>query len=313
MDATTLSPGTLYVVGLPIGNLEDITLRALRVLREVDLIAAEDTRHLEKYRRAYRITTPALSLYEHNEEQRSRQLVARLLAGQRVALVSDAGTPLVSDPGYRVVRAALDQGIPVTSLPGACAAITALTVSGLSPAEFRFVGFPPRSAERRRTWLARFRGDPATLIFYEAPHRLLASLEDVRVVLGDRSICLARNMTKPREQYLRGPVSEIVRTLASEERVRGEATVVVEGAGGAAAASAERGESAAAAADGAGEAPPAEAARAYLAAGLTTPEIVERLVGERGLTRRAAYRLVLAARRDAGAVPPGSAPADDQD
>jgi 16S rRNA (cytidine1402-2'-O)-methyltransferase len=285
MSATGPEPGTLYVVGLPIGNLEDITYRAVRILREVDAIAAEDTRHLEKYRRAYGITAPALSMYEYNELSRSRQLVARLLGGQDVALVSDAGTPLVSDPGYRVVRAAIEQGITVTSVPGACAAITALAASGLSPIEFRFVGFPPRRAERRRQWLARFRDDPGTLIIYEAPHRLLASLRDVLAVLGDRPICLARSVTKAEEQYQRGDVSQIVERLAAEERVRGEATILIEGASATPTASVEEAQAR------------EDTVRAYVADGLSTPEIVERLVADAGLSRRAAYRLALAARQ----------------
>ncbi|MBA2447165.1 MAG: 16S rRNA (cytidine(1402)-2'-O)-methyltransferase [Chloroflexi bacterium] len=288
MSATGSEHGTLYVVGLPIGNLEDISYRAVRVLREVDLIAAEDTRHLEKYRRAYGITAPALSVYEYNEVPRSRQLVARLLDGHNVALVSDAGTPLVSDPGYRVVRAAIEDGITVTSVPGACAAITALAVSGLSPAEFRFVGFLPRGASARRQSLTRLRNDGATLVFYEAPHRLLASLRDVLDVLGDRAICLARSVTKDDEQYFRGSVSQAIARLSAEVRVRGEATVVVDGAR--AAPSAETDDVDA----------QEEAARGFAAEGLSTPEIVERLVADAGLTRRAAYQMALAARNGAG-------------
>lgn len=285
-DTPAARAGTLFVIALPIGNIEDISYRAVRLLREVDLIAAEDTRHLEKYRRAYGFETPAISVYEYNEAWRSEQLVARLLAGEQVALVSDAGTPLVNDPGYRLVRAALAHGIAVTSVPGACAAVVALAVSGLSPAEFRFVGFPPRTGGKRRSWLARLRDDPSTLILYEAPHRLLASLTDARDILGDRAACLARSITKADEAYVRGTLGEIVALLAAEERVRGEATVIISGVAGTGANARD---------EDANEAL-AEAVGRMAADGPRTSEIVERLMADAGLPRREAYRLALAAR-----------------
>ncbi len=283
-----IAAGVLYIVGLPIGNLEDITFRAVRVLREVDVIAAEDTRHLEKYRRAFQIATPAFSLYDFNEVRRTEQLVSRLLGGQSVALVSDSGTPLVSDPGYRLVRGALEERITVTSVPGACAAITALTASGISPVEFRFVGFPPRTVERRRKWFARLRDDTATLIFYEAPHRLVATLGDLLATLGDRDICLARSLTKADEHYGRGSVSQIIEGLAGEARVRGEATVIVN------ASPQEIVQSAAS------HRSQLDMALHYVDDGLSTPEIVERLVGSAALSRREAYQLALKARQNSG-------------
>src|SRR5918992_1232222 len=196
--------GTLSVVALPIGNLADMTYRAVEVLRSVDMIAAEDTRHLGKLRRAYDITTPALSYHDFNEQSRAQQLLDLLQEGKNVALVSDAGTPLVSDPGYRVVRAAIEAGVMVSSVPGACAAVTALVASGLPPTQFRFVGFPPRTTARRRSFFADLAADPATLVLYEAPHRLVACLTDAQAALGDREACVARNVTKSTESYARG-------------------------------------------------------------------------------------------------------------
>jgi 16S rRNA (cytidine1402-2'-O)-methyltransferase len=196
--------GTLSVVALPIGNLGDMTFRAVDVLRTADLIAAEDTRHLLKLRRAYDITTPALSYHDFNEQARAHELVGLLLEGKHVALVSDAGTPLVSDPGYRVVRAAIDAGVRVSSVPGPNAAVAALVASGLPPTQFRFVGFPPRTSARRRVFFANLERDPATLVLYEAPHRLLATLRDALAVLGDRASCVARNITKATESFERG-------------------------------------------------------------------------------------------------------------
>ncbi len=222
--------GTLHVVALPIGNLADVTLRALDVLRGADLVAAEDTRHFATLARAHAITTPAISLHEHNEAQRIGELLARLADGADIALVSDAGTPLVSDPGYRLVRAAIDAGVPVTSLPGASAVTTAIAAAGLPPQPFRFCGFPPRTAGPRRAYWAALRDEPATLVCFEAPHRLAASLADARAALGDRDACLARNLTKPHERYQRGRLGELVAALEEEGTVRGECTIVIAGA-----------------------------------------------------------------------------------
>jgi len=275
--------GTLSVVALPIGNLADITYRAVEVLRTADVIAAEDTRHLLKLRRAYAITTPALSYHDFNEQARAQELVGLLLEGKHVALVSDAGTPLVSDPGYRVVRAAIDAGVRVSSVPGASAAVAALVASGLPPTQFRFVGFPPRTATRRRTFFTELARDPATLVLYEAPHRLLATLRDAHAVLGDRAMCVARSMTKPTESFERGHISEVVRALELEPVVRGEATVVIAGASESVVASTT---------DSA-----VEAVRELLAQGLDTRSVTRRVMQDHGLARREAYAMVVAERK----------------
>src|SRR5579862_5662276 len=201
--------GILYVVATPIGNLEDITLRAVRVLKEAALIACEDTRHTRKLLDHYGISKPLVSYHEHNEATRAAELVEKLQAGTAVALVSDAGTPLLSDPGYRLVAAALDAGIPVVPVPGASAALGALAASGLATDAFRFCGFlPPKQSSRRRT-LEALRNQDCTLIFYEAPHRIVATLEDVESVFGTRPIALARELTKRHEEFLRGTSAEV--------------------------------------------------------------------------------------------------------
>jgi 16S rRNA (cytidine1402-2'-O)-methyltransferase len=222
--------GTLYLVAVPIGNPRDITLRALDTLRGVDLVAAEDTRHFATLARAHGIHARTVSLHDHNEVGRIPELLARLRGGADVALVSDAGTPLVSDPGYRLVGAALAEGLPVTSLPGASAITTALAAAGLPPVPFRFCGFPPRAAGPRRAFYARLADEPATLVVYEAPHRLLESLRDARTTLGDRPACLARNLTKPHERFQRAPLDELIAALEAEDAVRGECTLLLGGA-----------------------------------------------------------------------------------
>jgi 16S rRNA (cytidine1402-2'-O)-methyltransferase len=257
-----------------------MTYRAVEVLRTADLIAAEDTRHLLKLRRAFDITAPALSYHDFNEQGRAQQLVELLREGKNVALVSDAGTPLVSDPGYRVVRAAIEAGIPVTSLPGACAAIVALAASGLPTNEFRFLGFPPRTAARRRAFLAEYALDPVTLIVYEAPHRLVGTLRDLLATFGDREACVARNLTKASESYTRGCLSAVLHTLEQEPVVRGEATIVVAGAAGAVTASGSA----------------ASMIQELLDEGLDTPTITRRVMAAHALPRREAYALVVAER-----------------
>lgn len=224
-----LSPG-LYVVATPIGNLEDITLRALRVLREADVIACEDTRHTQKLLNHFEIKTPTQSYHEHNEAARAQELVAKIDGGARIALVSDAGMPGVSDPGECVIRAALDRGLKVVVVPGPSALLSALVASGLPTDSFRFVGFlPPRSGERRTT-LEVLRDSPETLIFYEAPHRITEMLADLEQTLGkERHIALARELTKVHEEFLRGNIAEIAGELRKREAVKGEITVIVEG------------------------------------------------------------------------------------
>jgi 16S rRNA (cytidine1402-2'-O)-methyltransferase len=219
--------GTLYVVGTPIGNLEDITLRALRVLRQVSLIAAEDTRKTARLLARYDIHTPLTSYFEHNKLAKLDTLLARL-AQSDVALVSEAGMPGLSDPGYELVRAALQAGIPVSPVPGPCAAVTALVVSGLPTDSFLYLGFLPRKSSERRRALEDARGERRTLVLYEAPHRLLECLADIEAVLGDRPIAVARELTKLHEELYRGTVSQARQHFAGE--VRGEITLVIGGA-----------------------------------------------------------------------------------
>jgi 16S rRNA (cytidine1402-2'-O)-methyltransferase len=220
------SRGCLYLVGTPIGNLEDITLRALRILKEVDLIACEDTRHTQKLLNHYDIAKRLVSYHEHNEMTRSPELLIKLEDGAKVALVSDAGMPLVSDPGYRLVALCVRHKIPVVPIPGPSALLAALSGSGLPSEEFLFVGFlPQRSAERRRM-LERLRIEERTIILYEAPHRIAESIADAREILGDRPACIAREVTKLHEEFLRGKLSQLEESLA-ERPARGEITLVV--------------------------------------------------------------------------------------
>ena len=222
--------GTLYVVSTPIGNLEDLTLRALRILKEVDIVACEDTRHTRILLAHYGIVKPLLSYHEQNERQRTAELLERLRADASVALVTDAGTPALSDPGYAIVHAASAQGIPVIAVPGASAVTTALAVSGLPTDRFAFLGFLPRkSAERKRT-LEALASIPWTLVFFEAPHRLRDMLQDVEDVLGDRQVAVGRELTKRFEEVIRGPVSEVQDHFRTT-KPRGEFTVVMAGAG----------------------------------------------------------------------------------
>lgn len=222
--------GTLYLVPTPIGNPGDITMRAVDVLRQVAIVAAEDTRHARSLLGPLGVSPRLVSYHDHNEETRSRQLLGALRDGQDVALVSDAGTPLLNDPGYRVVTAAIAAGIRVCPLPGASAAITALVGSGMPVNRFHYVGFLPRKAQARRAALAGLAGVDAALIFFEAPHRLLATVADMADVLGDRPAALACNLTKEDESYLRGSVAAILAELTAREVIRGQYTMVVAGA-----------------------------------------------------------------------------------
>ena len=218
-------PGTLYVVATPIGNLEDVTLRALRVLREVALIAAEDTRRTARLLQHYSISTRTTSLHEHNERSKTPSLIARLLAGDSVALVSDAGTPLISDPGNHLVAQAHQAGINVEPIPGPNAAVAALSASGLSHGEFVFAGFPPSRSTDRKRWLERLATETRALVFYEAPHRIRPTLEDMLQVFGDRVAALGRELTKTHENLVVRPISQ---HLASPLEERGEFTIVVD-------------------------------------------------------------------------------------
>ena len=278
-----MTNGTLYIVALPIGHRRDITYRAVDILRAVDLIAAEDTRDFRAIARDWEIATPVVSYHDHNEQSRAPELIERLLGGASVALVSDAGTPLVNDPGFRIVGAAIDAGIEVTSVPGASAVTTALAAAGLPVAPFVYLGFPPRTGGKRRSFFAPWLRTSATLVFFEAPHRLITCLEDVLTAGGDRPACLARNLTKPHERYQRGMISELIAQLRAEGEVRGEVTVLV-----------------ASSADAEPEQPEDAVAivAAMLAEGLDSRTILEQLTNEYGMKRRAAYDLILRVRND---------------
>ena len=224
-------PGLLYIVATPIGNLEDITLRALRVLKEVDVIAAEDTRHTQILLSHHDIHTPLTSYHEHNEKTKAQDLVARLARGQNIALVSDAGTPTISDPGFRLVVQAIRAGVRIIPIPGASALTAVLSATGLPTDRFVFEGFLPAKKKQRRERLQILRDEIRTLIFYEAPHRLRDALDDIHELLGNREAVLAREVSKIHEEFLRGPISELVSALGGGD-VRGEVTLIISGSAG---------------------------------------------------------------------------------
>ena len=221
-----MTTGTLYIIATPIGNLEDITYRAVRILGEVDLIAAEDTRHSLKLLNHFNISKPLTSYFDHNQQLKGERILNTLLQGKSVALISDAGTPCVSDPGYHLVRDAVAAGIKVIPIPGPCAAITALSASGLPSDIFTFVGFAPSRQGKRRSFLAEMAVLPGTLVLYEAPHRLEDSLRDILEVLGERQIVVARELTKIFEEFIRGTVSEVMAVIG-QDKVRGEVVILV--------------------------------------------------------------------------------------
>ena len=223
-----MTSGTLYLVATPIGNLADITHRALQVLKNVTLIACEDTRHTNKLLNHYGITTKTISYHEHNEQQRAAQLIERLKEGSDIAIVSDAGTPSISDPGFRLVRAAIESDIAVVPVPGPSALIAALIAAGLPTDEFFFAGFLPARPNARRARLKELQSVPGTLIFYEAPHRLAAALTDAFEVLGERDAVVARELTKLHEEIRRGRISELSEHYAVEQNARGEIVVLVD-------------------------------------------------------------------------------------
>ncbi|MGE5205364.1 MAG: 16S rRNA (cytidine(1402)-2'-O)-methyltransferase [Chlamydiota bacterium] len=221
------SSGTLFLVGTPIGNLEDITLRALRTLKEADLIACEDTRQTQRLLTHYNIGAPTISYHEHNEMTRSAELVKKLEEGAQVALVTDAGMPAISDPGYRLIALAIRHHIPVVPIPGPAAFLAALVASGLPTDSFRFSGFLPAKQGQRRELLESIKESPRTQVFYEAPHRIREALEDVVAVLGpDRPVVLAREVTKLHEEFLRGRAEEVLEWVKSRE-LKGEMTLLV--------------------------------------------------------------------------------------
>jgi 16S rRNA (cytidine1402-2'-O)-methyltransferase len=224
-----MKAGTLYIVATPIGNLEDITLRAIRVLKEVALIAAEDTRHTRHLLDRYQIETQLTSYHDHNKEEKAPVLVERMLEGKSVALVSDAGTPGISDPGYFLINLAIGQKIPVVPIPGATAAVAALSVSGLPTDRFIFEGFLPAKRMARRKRLHELAKEERTIIFYEAPHKIIKTIEDMLEVFGDRRAVITRELTKIHEETIRGNLSDILKHL-QEGTIKGEFTIILHGA-----------------------------------------------------------------------------------
>jgi 16S rRNA (cytidine1402-2'-O)-methyltransferase len=270
-------PGHLYLVATPIGNLEDITYRAVRILGEVDAIACEDTRQTRKLLDHYGIARPTLSYHEHNEAERAAEIAQRLLAGERIALVSDAGMPLVSDPGYRLVRAAIENGITVEAVPGPSALVTALAASGLPTDSFYFGGFlPPKTGQRLRT-LEALAEERATLVFYEAPHRIVEALEAVEQALGPRPVVVARELTKIHEEFLRGTAPEVRAQLAARDSVKGEITLLI-------------GKAPAIVDDGT---PLEEAVASLMAAGAPRMDAIKQVARRRGLSKREVYDQLL--------------------
>lgn len=224
--------GILYVVATPIGNLADMVPRAIETLQTVAIIAAEDTRHSARLLAHFDIKTPAVAYHDHSDEQRTEQLLARLLSGESVALISDAGTPLVSDPGYRLVRSAREAGIQVVPIPGACAMVAALSAAGLPSDRFAFEGFLPAKEVARRTQLQALENDPRTLVFYEAPHRILETLQDMLAIFGaEREVVVAREITKTFETIKGGNLAEMAAWVAADSnQQRGEIVLLVRGA-----------------------------------------------------------------------------------
>ena len=266
----------MYLVATPIGNLEDITLRALRVLREeVAVIACEDTRQTQKLLEHFQIRKPLVSYHEHNEASRTEQILATLEQGEAVALVSDAGTPLISDPGYRVVHEAVAKGYSVVPLPGASAALAALAASGLPTDQFRFIGFLPPKAGARRKTLESLAAETATVIAYESPHRILESLSDMVDIFGARPLVLARELTKIHEEFLRGSAAVIREELERRNSVKGEITLVI-----------GRAEAQPEIAD-----PVAEVERLQQESGLDRMEAIKSVAKRLGLPKREVYRL----------------------
>jgi 16S rRNA (cytidine1402-2'-O)-methyltransferase len=271
-------PGHLYVVGTPIGNLEDITLRALRILKEADVVACEDTRRTRQLLDHYGIKTPTVSYHDHNEFTRAPELIIRMEEGQDVALVSDAGMPLVSDPGFRLVNLAVRHGVTVIPVPGASALVATLAAGGLPVEEFRFVGFLPSRRLQRQRFLRELRHERA-LVFYEAPQRVVESLVDVLTILGDRPLVLAREVTKLHEEFLRGVVSEVLGRL-KEKPVKGEITVLL----GPSENGAERAPMAS------GQSVKAELDRAMVEHGINEREALKRIAKARRISKSEAYR-----------------------
>ena len=269
-------PGRLYVVSTPIGNLEDITYRAVRILKEVDWIACEDTRTTRRLLDHYGIGTRTISYHDHNETDRSAELIGRIEQGENGALVSDAGTPLLSDPGYRIVHAAAASGIRIEPLPGPSAILAALVVSGLPTDQFHFGGFLPAKQGQRRRLLESLADEGATLVFYEAPHRIIESLEDIAEVLGARDVVAARELTKLYEEVLRGSAVEIAAKLNERDSIRGEFVILI---GKPLTLPVEN-------------VPVEEVIGALIATGVDRMEAMKTVARERGLSKREVYKLI---------------------
>lgn len=220
--------GTLFLVGTPIGNLEDITLRALRTLKEADLVACEDTRRTQILLERYQIQTPTISYHDHNEMTRAPELILRLEEGEHIALVSDAGMPGISDPGHRLISLCIRHGFPVVPVPGASAFLAALAASGLPTHPFRFGGFLPAKKGQRRKELEELKDATRTMVFYEAPHRIIATLDDIADIMGDRHVVVAREVTKIHEEFLRGRCLEVLKELRRRDKVKGEITLLID-------------------------------------------------------------------------------------
>ena len=284
VDSRTRMTSTLYIVATPIGNLEDITLRALRVLKEVDLIACEDTRHTRKLLAHYQISKPTVSYHEHNERERSAELIKKLEAGLNIALVSDAGTPLISDPGFRIVREAIDRSILVVPIPGPSALIAAVSASGLPSGAFAFFGFLPARRAARRARLEELAEIKSTVVFYEAPHRIKETIAYASEVFGNRECVVARELTKLHEEFVRGSLSQLE---LPEGAARGEIVLLIgppiQGR----------------ATQSAGEqmsSMSGDIERLMSAEGLDQKSALKRIARERGISKSDAYRLMIAER-----------------
>jgi 16S rRNA (cytidine1402-2'-O)-methyltransferase len=278
--------GTLYIVATPIGNLEDITHRALRVLREVDVVACEDTRRTRVLLNHFGIKTKTISYHEHNEHERAEQICKLLVSGKKVALVSDAGTPLINDPGFRVTNAAIELNLPVVPIPGPTAFVSALVASGLPSDQFFFAGFLPARANARRAKLEELGAISATLVFYEAPHRIIATLKDALDVLGNRRAAVARELTKLHEEIARGSLRGLVQRFGTDSAARGEIVVIISGAGNDQAPAGEP--------RGTEPSRLIERVSELESQGLEAKAALKKAARERGMKRAEAYRLMVA-------------------
>jgi len=275
-------PGTLYLCPTPIGNLEDMTFRSIRMLKEAAVIAAEDTRHTRKLLSYFDIHTPLISYHEHNKAERGPELIARLLAGEDIALVSDAGMPGISDPGSDLVRLAIEADAGVTALPGPNAALAALVCSGLDTTAFTFIGFLPKTKKKRRELIAALAAQPYTLVFYESPHRITSTLAELGAALGDRPAAAGREISKIYEEFVRGTLSS-VKTYFEDKQPRGEFTLVVAGTPG----EDDITEPAVF------ESSPAEAVSVLVASGMDKKQAIKKVAQDRNLSKRDVYQSVI--------------------